>query len=117
MISLMVDWFKEEGGVEVFEKRSLAKSQLLYDIIDEDEFYTNKVRKEDRSTMNVIFRINQGDEELEKLFVEKAKDNGIVGVKGHRIAGGMRISLYNAVTLESVEVLASFMRDFKEKYS
>ena len=117
MISLMVDWFKEEGGVEVFEKRSLAKSQLLYDIIDEDDFYSNKVRKEDRSTMNVIFRVNQGDEELENLFVEKAKERGIVGIKGHRIAGGMRVSLYNAVTIEAVEVLASFMKEFKERHS
>ena len=67
--------------------------------------------------MNVIFRVNQGDEELENLFVEKAKERGFVGVKGHRIAGGMRVSLYNAVTLEAVEALASFMRDFRQKHS
>jgi len=117
MISLMVDWFNEEGGVEEFQRRSLAKAKLLYDIIDEDDFYSNKVRKEDRSTMNVIFRVNHGDDKLEKLFVEKAKENGLVGVKGHRIAGGMRISLYNAVTLEAVKALASFMRDFRQKHA
>lgn len=117
MISLMVDWFEEQGGVQEFQKRSLEKSKLLYDIIDESDFYTNQVRREDRSTINVIFRVKEGDDELETLFVEQAKENGFVSVKGHRIAGGMRISLYNAVSIEAVQALAIFMREFKERYS
>src|ERR1700691_908718 len=90
-----------------------AKAKLLYDTIDASGFYSCPVEKSSRSKMNVVFRVAGGDEALEKNFAQLAAAAHITGVTGHRSVGGMRVSLYNAVTLEAVEALVSFMREFQ----
>jgi phosphoserine aminotransferase len=123
VIGLVMEWIEAEGGVAAIEKRNEAKAKLLYDAIDSSGgYYACPVEKSSRSKMNVIFRVAGnvdrsaaalGDEALEKKFVEEAAAAGIVGIAGHRSVGGMRVSLYNAVTLEAVEALASFLREFQ----
>jgi phosphoserine aminotransferase len=122
VIGLVMDWIEAEGGVAAIEKRNVAKAALLYDAIDSSGgFYTCPVEKSSRSKMNVVFRVAgafdrsavaQANEALEKKFLEEAAAAGIVGIAGHRSVGGMRVSLYNAVTLEAVETLVSFLREF-----
>jgi len=114
VIGLVMDWIEAEGGVAAIEKRNDAKAKLLYDAIDSSGgYYTCPVEKSSRSKMNVVFRVAGGDEPVEKRFAEEAAAAGIVGITGHRSVGGMRVSLYNAVTLEAVEALVSFMREFR----
>ncbi len=115
IVGLMLEWADSQGGVAGIEKRNEAKAKLLYDAIDSSGFYKSPVEKESRSKMNVVFRVAGGDEEVEKQFGKDAAANGIVGIVGHRSVGGMRVSLYNAVTLEAVEALVSFMREFERK--
>jgi phosphoserine aminotransferase len=112
---LVLDWIEAEGGVEAIERRNHAKARLLYDAIDARNYYTCPVEKDSRSTMNVVFRVAGGDEAIEKQFVKQAEAAGLMGIKGHRSVGGMRVSLYNAVTIEAVEALVSFMADFERK--
>jgi phosphoserine aminotransferase len=115
VIGLVMEWIEAEGGVAAIEKRNEAKAKLLYDAIDSSGgYYTCPVEKSSRSKMNVVFRVAAGvDEALEKKFLEEAAAAGIVGIAGHRSVGGMRVSLYNAVTLEAVEALISFLREFR----
>jgi phosphoserine aminotransferase len=113
VIGLVMDWIDAEGGVAAIEKRNDAKAKLLYDAIDSSGgFYTCPVENSSRSKMNVVFRVGGGDETIEKKFSEEAAAAGIVGITGHRSVGGMRVSLYNAVTLEAVEALVSILREF-----
>lgn len=96
-------------------KLSLAKSQMIYKIIDDsDGFFTCPVDKNVRSRMNIPFRIGgiPGNDALEKEFLQKAEQLKMVQLKGHRSVGGIRASLYNAITLENTETLAKFMKDF-----
>ena len=79
----------------------------------QSSYYKCPVEKDSRSKMNVVFRVAGGDEAIEKKFAKEAAAAGIVGIKGHRSVGGMRASLYNAVPLEAVEALVSFMREFE----
>jgi phosphoserine aminotransferase len=102
-----------EGGINAIEKRNEAKAKLLYDAIDGGGYYSCPVEKASRSHMNVVFRVAGGDEASEKKFAEEAAKAGLVGTPGHRSVGGMRVSLYNAVTLEAVQALTSFMREFQ----
>ena len=111
--SLVMEWAEAQGGVAAVEKRNAAKAGLLYDAIDSSGFYSCPVEKESRSRMNAVFRITGGNEALEKQFVQEAAAAGLVGLGGHRSVGGMRASLYNAVTVEAVEALANFMREFR----
>jgi phosphoserine aminotransferase len=114
VIGLVMDWIEAEGGVAAIEKRNDAKAKLIYDAIDSSGgYYTCPVEKSSRSKMNVVFRVAGGDEPVEKRFAEEAAAAGIVGITGHRSVGGMRVSLYNAVTLEAVEALISFLREFR----
>jgi phosphoserine aminotransferase len=114
VIGLVLEWIESEGGVTGMEKRNNAKAKLLYDAIESSNgFYACPVARGDRSKMNVVFRVGGGNEELEKTFGKKAEAAGLVGTPGHRSVGGMRVSLYNAVTLEAVEALTSFMREFQ----
>jgi phosphoserine aminotransferase len=123
VIGLVMDWFDSQGGAAAVEKRNEAKAKLLYDAIDSSGgYYACPVEKSSRSKMNVVFRVAGsagrsavalGDETLEKKFAEEAAAAGIVGIAGHRSVGGMRVSLYNAVTLEAVEALVTFMRQFQ----
>lgn len=116
MVGLVLDWIETEGGVSGIEKRNEAKAKLLYHEIDaSDGYYNCPVEKDSRSLMNIVFRVASGDEAIENRFAKEAESAGLVGVKGHRSVGGMRVSLYNAVTLEAVNALVSFMREFQRK--
>ncbi len=111
---LTLRWLKNLGGVAAIEKLNIAKAELLYKEIDDNPLFTGDVAKEDRSRMNVCFVINNKD--LEEEFLSFTKQQGIVGIKGHRTAGGFRASLYNALPMSSVEVLVDLMREFTKKY-
>jgi phosphoserine aminotransferase len=114
-MGLVLQWIEAEGGVAVIEKRNAAKAKLLYDTIDASGYYHGPIERESRSVMNVVFRVAGGDEAVESKFVKEAEAAMIAGVKGHRSVGGMRASIYNAVTMESVEALVAFMREFERK--
>src|SRR5260370_16614712 len=107
-----MEWVAAEGGIPTIEKRNEAKAKLLYDTIDAGGYYSCPVEKASRSCMNVVFRV-AGGEAMEKKFAQEAAAAGLVGTAGHRSVGGMRVSLYNAVTLEAVQALTSFMREFQ----
>jgi phosphoserine aminotransferase len=114
LIGLVMDWIEAEGGITAIEKRNDAKAKLLYDAIETSKgFYNCPVEKSSRSKMNVVLRVVNGNEALEKQFAKEAAAAGFVGTAGHRSVGGMRVSLYNAVALEAVEALVSFMREFQ----
>ncbi|MCK6627016.1 MAG: 3-phosphoserine/phosphohydroxythreonine transaminase [Anaerolineae bacterium] len=115
MIGLVMDWIEAEGGVVAIEERNEAKAKLLYSAIDATEFYTGTVEKQDRSYMNVNFRIQGNNEELEKKFAKEAEAAGLSGLKGHRSVGGLRASIYNAMPLAGVQALVDFMREFERK--
>lgn len=111
VLKLMLEWIKNRGGIKEQEKINRQKADMIYQVIDDNkEFYRGHARKEDRSIMNITFRLP--DEKLEKTFLEEAQKEGMTGLKGHRSVGGIRASLYNAVTLKSCETLASFMQEF-----
>jgi phosphoserine aminotransferase len=114
-VGLVLEWLESEGGVAAIEKRNDSKAKLLYDTIDSSGLYRCPIEKESRSKMNVVFRVAGGDETVETKFVKESEAAGIAGVKGHRSVGGMRASLYNAVTPEAVAALVSFMREFERK--
>lgn len=103
-------WIKKIGGLEEMKKRNQAKAKILYDYLDQSK-YIATASKESRSMMNVTFRT--GSEELDKKFVEEAKDYNIVSIKGHRAVGGMRASIYNAMPIEGVKALVEFMKKFE----
>jgi phosphoserine aminotransferase len=111
---LVFKWLKQLGGVAEIERRNLRKARLLYEVIDTG-FYRNPVAKEDRSRMNVPFRLP--DERLDAPFLKGAEERGMVQLKGHRSVGGMRASIYNAMPLESVQSLAAYMREFAARHA
>jgi len=115
IVGLMLDWIDAVGGIAAIETRNQAKAKLLYDTIDASQYYRCPVEERSRSKMNAIFRVAGGDEAIESRFAQEAQRAGLVGVKGHRSVGGMRVSLYNAVGLDAVEALVSFMREFERK--
>jgi phosphoserine aminotransferase len=115
IVGLMLEWIEGMGGVAAIEKHNEAKAKLLYGAIDSGSYYRCPIEKNSRSKMNVVFRVAGGDETVESKFAKEAQAGGLVGVKGHRSVGGMRISLYNAVGIEAVEALVSFMREFERK--
>ncbi len=122
VVGLVLEWMESLGGILAIEKRNEAKARLLYDTIESSGgFYRCPVEKSSRSKMNVVFRVAGGvgrsaaaqdTESIEKQFAKEAAAVGLVGTPGHRSVGGMRISLYNAVTFEAVEALTGFMREF-----
>lgn len=110
-------YYKQLGGVKELEKLDKAKAAVLYDAIDSSKMFTGTVTDPaDRSIMNVCFVMTPEYKELEKDFVDFASQRGIVGIKGHRSVGGFRASLYNALPMESVEVLVQAMKDFEAKH-
>ncbi|MEX0721223.1 MAG: 3-phosphoserine/phosphohydroxythreonine transaminase [Balneolaceae bacterium] len=113
LVNLVLKWVEEKGGVSYFQDINTKKAELLYSTIDSDDFYTGTTEAESRSKMNVTFRLPS--EELEQTFLADAKDQDLVALKGHRSVGGIRASIYNACTMESVEVLTDFMKDFRAK--
>ncbi|MDO4441875.1 MAG: 3-phosphoserine/phosphohydroxythreonine transaminase [Moraxella sp.] len=112
---LVFEWLLDNGGVEAIAKINRAKAELLYRTIDESDFYANKVNPKHRSIMNVPFQL--ADTNLDKLFLEESKKAGLLNLKGHRVVGGMRASIYNAITLEQVQALVDFMKDFEQKHA
>lgn len=115
MLSLVLEWVKEQGGVEAIEKLNEEKAAILYDAIDgSNGFYVGHAKKDSRSLMNVTF--NLSDKELEKQFLSEAKERGFVGVNGHRSIGGCRASIYNAVPKEACEALRDFMIEFQKHH-
>jgi phosphoserine aminotransferase len=110
----VLQWIKETGGLDAMERRNRSKAAVLYAAIDEHPaFYRCPVEAPSRSVMNAVFRLPS--EALEKRFVDEAKAAGMLGLKGHRSVGGIRVSLYNAVEPAWVVALASFMRDFVKR--
>jgi phosphoserine aminotransferase len=103
--------------VAVIEKRNEEKAKLLYDAIDASPLFYGPIEKDSRSRMNVVFRVQGDKEDLEEKFASEAKKNGLSGLKGHRSAGGLRASIYNALPLEGVKALVEFMKEFEKKYS
>jgi phosphoserine aminotransferase len=114
MAGLNFEWLKEYGGIAAMEKRNIEKAKLLYDFLDNSRFFRNSVRKSDRSRMNVPFTLK--NTALEEEFLNQARERGMVQLKGHRLVGGMRASIYNAMPIEGVRTLVGFMREFEEKH-
>ncbi len=113
IIGLVYKWLLNMGGLDEMYKRNVEKAEILYNYIDEsDGYYRGTAAKEDRSLMNVTFRM--ATEELEKKFIAEATEKGFVGLKGHRSVGGLRASIYNAFPKKGVEDLVQFMSDFKK---
>lgn len=109
----VMKWIEAEGGLSAIEARNAAKAKCLYDAIeDNDFFYCPVSNPEDRSLMNVVFRIQGDRDDLEKQFVIEATAKGLSGLKGHRSVGGLRASIYNAMPPEGVEALVDFMKEF-----
>ena len=111
---LVFQWLKKLGGLRKMEEINRAKAKLLYDFLDQTEFYYSPVAKSDRSLMNVPFRLR--NEALDDEFLKQAKQRGLVELKGHRSVGGMRASIYNAMPPEGVQALVAFMREFQAKH-
>lgn len=114
LASLILKWVKSEGGVAEMNARSIQKSKKLYQYIDQTSFYENRVEKAYRSRMNVPFFTPTA--ELDQLFVSQSVSAGLVGLKGHRISGGLRASIYNAMPEAGVDVLIDFMKHFEMRY-
>jgi phosphoserine aminotransferase len=111
---LTLRWLKQIGGIAAIEKLNEEKAKLLYNAIDDNALFTGTVNKLDRSKMNVCFVMDNNN--LEETFLNFAKENGIVGIKGHRLVGGFRASLYNALPLSSVQQLVDLMKTFTQKF-
>jgi len=112
---LVLQWMKKQGGVKVFEKNSRLKAKKLYDFIDQKkDFYLNSVHPDCRSLANIPF--NLIDNELTEMFLEQAKQAGLTNLKGHRLAGGVRASIYNPMPEAGVDALIRFMDDFANRY-
>ena len=112
VVECMLDWLRDEiGGVENMEKINQEKAEKFYAFIDQSSLFDCPVVKEDRSMMNVVF--NLSDEGLTDKLLNRADANGMIGIKGHRSKGGLRVSLYNPVTVEDVEALIQFLTDFE----
>jgi phosphoserine aminotransferase len=111
MAGLVFKWLKRNGGVAAMEERNREKAERLYGAIDGSRFYRNSVDGSSRSRMNVTFTLAKP--ELDALFLERAADAGLKNLKGHRVLGGMRASLYNAMPLAGVYALVAFMHEFE----
>jgi phosphoserine aminotransferase len=111
---LVFKWLKQQGGVAEMEKRNVAKAKLLYDYLDQTQFYRNPVAREDRSRMNIPFTLK--DAKLDAEFLKGADARGLVQLKGHRSVGGMRASIYNAMPVEGVQRLVEYMREFEKQH-
>ncbi|XP_008286362.1 phosphoserine aminotransferase [Stegastes partitus] len=119
IMGLVLDWIKNNGGTAAMETLNKQKSSMIYDIINASNgFYACPVETACRSRMNVPFRVGKkdGDEALEKAFLDGAAKRGMISLKGHRSVGGIRASLYNAVTLEDVDALAGYMKEFLKEH-
>lgn len=107
----VLEWTRAEGGVQAMEERSERRARLLYDLVDRSAIYFNDVDAPFRSRVNVSFRVEPA--ELQERFLAQARNEGLYGLRGHTAVGGVRVSLYNAVSDDGVAVLADFMREFE----
>uniref|UniRef100_A0A0K8U2M0 Phosphoserine aminotransferase n=1 Tax=Bactrocera latifrons TaxID=174628 RepID=A0A0K8U2M0_BACLA len=117
LMGLVFKWIKRNGGVAGMEKTAATKSKLIYDVIEQSNgFYSCPVEKRVRSRMNIPFRIgsSEGIDALEKEFLAKAESQGMIQLKGHRSVGGIRASLYNAITVAETEQLAKLLKEFAQ---
>ncbi len=113
VVGLVTDWLTSFGGISAMQTINERKSRSLYEALDSSDFWRTPASKDSRSIMNVVWRLP--NEELETRFVSEAKEAGMVGLKGHRSVGGIRASIYNAVTEEAVDALIAYMRDFENR--
>lgn len=113
MMSLVMDWLEEQGGVAAMEEKNNAKAKLIYDAIDSSDLYRGTAHAEHRSIMNVTFILE--NEDLLDKFVSEAASNGLYALKGHRAVGGARASIYNAMPLAGCQALVDFMAEFERK--
>jgi phosphoserine aminotransferase len=107
---LVFQWLKRQGGLMAMQKVNAEKAGMLYDYLDRSSFYSNPVRREDRSLMNVPFTLK--DAALDDAFIKGAQAQGMIQLKGHRSVGGMRASIYNAMPIEGVKKLVAYMEEF-----
>lgn len=114
MLSLNLEWLKNFGGVKEMEKFRRERAEKIYAVLDNSSFYLPHAEKNARSDMNVTFRTPSA--ELDAEFVKEATGSGLVNLKGHKIAGGIRASLYNAMPMEGAEALADFMKEFERQH-
>ncbi len=111
---LVFKWIKRQGGLAAMEQINIEKSRLLYDFLDSSGFYRSQVKHQDRSRMNVPFHLREPS--LDEVFLKEADAHGLHQLRGHRVVGGMRASIYNAMSLAGVKALISFMADFERRY-
>ncbi|PLR41324.1 phosphoserine transaminase [Chimaeribacter californicus] len=111
---MVFKWLKEQGGLLEMEKRNKAKAELLYGVIDQSDFYRNEVAEANRSWMNIPFQL--ADAALDKVFLDESVKAGLHALKGHRVVGGMRASIYNAMPIEGVKALTDFMAEFERRH-
>jgi phosphoserine aminotransferase len=111
---LVFKWIKAQGGLPGIEQRNRAKAALLYDALDASEFFSSPVAREDRSLMNVPFKLK--DESLDAEFLKGAQERSMIQLKGHRSVGGMRASIYNAMPVEGVQALVAYMKEFEARH-
>jgi phosphoserine aminotransferase len=111
---LVFQWVKREGGVAEMERRALQRSAMLYDALDANGFYRTKVERASRSRMNVPFFL--ADESLNDAFLAGAKERGLLSLKGHKSVGGMRASIYNAMPVDGVRALVSYLQEFATRH-
>jgi phosphoserine aminotransferase len=114
LAGLVFDWLLAQGGVSAIAKINQDKAQLLYQYIDQSTFYTNSIVPENRSLMNIPFWLT--DDSLSAEFIKQAEAQGLTALKGHRLVGGMRASIYNAMPIEGVHALINFMDHFAQQY-
>lgn len=110
--NLYLEWIKQHGGISIMQENAQARAKLIYDVIDEDDFYQSVIEPAHRSRLNICF--NMANSSIEQDFIKKAADHGLLYLKGHKAVGGIRASMYNAMPLEGAQALAQFMRDFRE---
>jgi len=116
ILNLIMKWIQEKGGIEALEKLNEDKASLLYDAIDNSNgFYVGHAQKDSRSLMNVSFNIKDKDATLEAALVKEATEANMIGLKGHRLIGGLRASIYNAMSKEGIESLVKLMQKFAKE--
>lgn len=115
LASLVFEWIKDQGGVEKMAEINQRKANKLYELVDASDFYYNEIEPSVRSWMNVTFKLKNPD--LDTLFLEESKKAGLLSLKGHKVYGGMRASIYNAMPEAGIDALVSFMKDFEEKHA
>jgi len=111
---LVFKHMKQQGGLKAIEAHNQAKAGILYDFLDQSSFFRNPVAREDRSLMNVPFKLK--DESLDEAFLKGAQARGMIQLKGHRSVGGMRASIYNAMPIEGVKTLVAYMKEFEDQH-